>query len=222
MDKNAVNFPAQEINHEGSKEHVSYDQEEKINHEPSPDASQPSVACADKCPEPEKRDVEAVDTEVDDPEPVKVPRSKRRGLFGRFSIVAEVEEPKHYSRRIKWYITFVVALAAVAAPMGSAIIFRKMVPDEITFVRADFPSFTRSNCRRPAYVSHNHESLIRLVHAFYVNIPTLVVFILRDSRTTHDLPHIIHAVFTIQHPCSSITEYRHADCHADSWWRGSG
>lgn len=138
MDNDAGNFAAQEINHESSNEDVSSDQEKKINHEPSPDASQPSIACADKCPKPEKRDVEAVDTEVEDPKPVKVPRSKRRGLFGRFSIVAEVEEPKHYSRRTKWYITFVVALAAVAAPIGSTIIFR-MSPDENTFARANLP-----------------------------------------------------------------------------------
>ena len=59
------------------------------------------------------------------PVAVKVPRSQRRGLFARFAILAEVEEPKHYSRRSKWFITFVVALAAVAAPIGSAIFFRK-------------------------------------------------------------------------------------------------
>ena len=136
MDNHTAKFAAQELDHESSKKNVASDLEEKINDEPSPDASQPSIAPAEKCPEPEKRDVEAVDTtEAEDPKPVKVPRSKRRGLFGRFSIVAEVEEPKHYSRRIKWYITFVVALAAVAAPMGSAIIFRTP-PDENTFVRA--------------------------------------------------------------------------------------
>lgn len=58
------------------------------------------------------------------PQPVKVPPSTRRGLFGRFTILAEVEEPKHYGRKTKWFITFIVALAAAAAPMGSAIFFR--------------------------------------------------------------------------------------------------
>ncbi|KAL9019879.1 MAG: hypothetical protein Q9185_002821 [Variospora sp. 1 TL-2023] len=56
------------------------------------------------------------------PAPVPIPKSQRRGILGRFTVVAEVEEPKAYSRRTKWYITFVIALAAVAAPMGSAII----------------------------------------------------------------------------------------------------
>lgn len=56
---------------------------------------------------------------------IKVPRAKRRGLFGRLSILAEVEEPKDYPRRTKWFITFVVGMAALAAPLGSTIIFRK-------------------------------------------------------------------------------------------------
>lgn len=56
---------------------------------------------------------------------INVPRAKRRGLLGRFSIIAEVEEPKDYPRRTKWFITFVVGMAALAAPLGSTIIFRK-------------------------------------------------------------------------------------------------
>ena len=59
------------------------------------------------------------------PPPVKVPKSQRRGLFGRFTIIAEVEEPKHYSRGTKWFITFIIAMAAVAAPFGSTIILRE-------------------------------------------------------------------------------------------------
>lgn len=57
---------------------------------------------------------------------VKVPRLKRRGLFGQLTLVAEVEDPKTYPRPMKWFITFVVAVAAVVAPMGSAIFFRKL------------------------------------------------------------------------------------------------
>ncbi|KAL8940123.1 MAG: hypothetical protein Q9211_002429 [Gyalolechia sp. 1 TL-2023] len=58
------------------------------------------------------------------PAPVKIPKSRRRGLLGRFTLVAEIEDPQDYARSTKWYITFVVALAAMAAPMGSAIILR--------------------------------------------------------------------------------------------------
>lgn len=58
------------------------------------------------------------------PPAVPVPRRQRRGLLAQVTIIAEVTEPKHYSRSIKWTITFLVALAAAAAPLGSAIFFR--------------------------------------------------------------------------------------------------
>ena len=57
---------------------------------------------------------------------VKVPRPQRRGLFGRFALLAEVVNPYDYDDRIKWFITFIVAFAAMAAPMGSTIFFRKL------------------------------------------------------------------------------------------------
>lgn len=60
-------------------------------------------------------------------QPVKVPRSHRRGLFGRLTILAEVEDPKLYPRATKWFITFVVAIAGMAAPLGSTIIFGENV-----------------------------------------------------------------------------------------------
>jgi hypothetical protein len=54
-----------------------------------------------------------------------IPRSKRRGLLARFTIIPEVERPYDYNRSTKWLITLQVALAAAAAPMGSAILLRK-------------------------------------------------------------------------------------------------
>jgi hypothetical protein len=57
--------------------------------------------------------------------PISIPRSKRRGLLARFTIIPEVQNPYDYKRSIKWFITFQVAIAAAAAPMGSAIILRK-------------------------------------------------------------------------------------------------
>lgn len=55
---------------------------------------------------------------------IKVSRSDRRGLFSRFALVAEVTEPYDYKDSTKWFITFVVSIAAAAAPIGSAIILR--------------------------------------------------------------------------------------------------
>ena len=124
MDNDTAKIGAQEIDHESSKAEVEPGLEEKIEAESSPEGSQPENEHAAREPDAHQRDVERVESETQDPTPVKVPRSQRRGLFGRFTIVAEVEEPKHYSRRTKWYITFVVSLAAVAAPIGSTVIFR--------------------------------------------------------------------------------------------------
>jgi hypothetical protein len=54
-----------------------------------------------------------------------VPRSKRRGLLGRLSIIPEVDRPYDYANTTKWLITLIVAIAAAAAPLGSAIFFRE-------------------------------------------------------------------------------------------------
>ncbi|KFY36971.1 hypothetical protein V494_04913 [Pseudogymnoascus sp. VKM F-4513 (FW-928)] len=52
-----------------------------------------------------------------------IPRSRRRGLLGRLALIPEVSHPPEYTRKTKWLITFIVAAAAAAAPMGSAILF---------------------------------------------------------------------------------------------------
>ena len=57
----------------------------------------------------------------------KVPRSERRGLLGRFTIVAEVTDPYDYPRRHKWFLTFVIAVAGAAAPMASSIVLPALV-----------------------------------------------------------------------------------------------
>lgn len=55
---------------------------------------------------------------------IAVPRAERRGILARFTVVPEVEKPYHYASSTKWFITFVVAVAAAAAPIGSAILLR--------------------------------------------------------------------------------------------------
>ena len=97
--------------------------ETQISRSPSP-ASEP----VEKRSTDGGHDVEAQVLNTDErpnPPPIKVPRSQRRGFLGRLTILAEVEEPKNYPRSTKWFLTFVVAQAAMAAPMGSAILFRK-------------------------------------------------------------------------------------------------
>ncbi|OCK77589.1 MFS transporter [Lepidopterella palustris CBS 459.81] len=62
------------------------------------------------------------------PEAVHIERSKRRGLFASLALIPEVTNPYHYQRRTKWFITVMVAIAAAAAPMGSAIIMPVLIP----------------------------------------------------------------------------------------------
>lgn len=85
-------------------------------------------------------------------QPVKVPRMNRRGLFGRFTILAEVNEPTSYPRQTKWFITFVVSMAGVAAPLGSTIIFREgylllisMQPTNQLHMKRRFPKLLQSS-----------------------------------------------------------------------------
>ena len=155
MDDETAKMGAKKIDHESSNEDVTSALEEKVEVESNPGAALPKTERAAEETNTSQRDLEEVETETEDPEPIKVPRSQRRGLFGRFTILAEVEEPKHYPRKVKWYITFVVALAAMAAPLGSAIIFR-MAQTKAYQLWLTHPSFSPSNCRRPTYVSHNH------------------------------------------------------------------
>ena len=51
-------------------------------------------------------------------------KAQCHGLFGRVCYLYEAENPKQYPNKIKWFITLTVALAAAAAPLGSAIILR--------------------------------------------------------------------------------------------------
>ncbi|KAI0540553.1 major facilitator superfamily domain-containing protein [Xylaria digitata] len=52
-----------------------------------------------------------------------VPKESRRGLLPWLSLVHEVDKPYNYSNGVKWVLTLFVAIAASAAPMGSAILY---------------------------------------------------------------------------------------------------
>ena len=71
----------------------------------------------------ESVDLEKIQSEPPPP-PVKVSPSQRRGLLARCALLAEVTEPKHYARPTKYFITFIIALAGMAAPIGSTVVLR--------------------------------------------------------------------------------------------------
>ncbi|KAL6880822.1 major facilitator superfamily domain-containing protein [Trichoderma novae-zelandiae] len=52
-----------------------------------------------------------------------VPRSQRRGVLARLTVVPEVERPYDYKKSTKWGITLTIALATAAAPLGSSIFY---------------------------------------------------------------------------------------------------
>jgi hypothetical protein len=48
-----------------------------------------------------------------------IPRRNRRGLFAQLVIgIPEIDDPVQYSPRTKNFIVFIIAIAAIAAPMG--------------------------------------------------------------------------------------------------------
>ncbi|KAI1429144.1 major facilitator superfamily domain-containing protein [Xylaria sp. FL1777] len=52
-----------------------------------------------------------------------VPKESRRGLLPWLSLIPEIDNPYHYANSVKWVLTLFVAVAASAAPMGSAILY---------------------------------------------------------------------------------------------------
>lgn len=112
-----------------------------------------------------------------------IPRSRRRGLLGRLALIPEVTRPPEYTRKTKWLITFIVALAAAAAPMGSAILFRELIDSfqlynlNLLFPSTDFFSYSTTVVSRAPCLKHDHESFRCFIYACHVYIPVMVVFI---------------------------------------------
>lgn len=105
-----------------SETQTNNETERDMTLESSTDSSQPRPAQ----PEPPSR-------VKPDPAPLQlsndtviIPRSKRRGFLGSVTVIPEIERPYNYANRTKWVITGVIALASAAAPLGSAIFFRKL------------------------------------------------------------------------------------------------
>nr|POF01192.1 mfs transporter ops2 [Quercus suber] len=66
-------------------------------------------------------------------EAIVVPRAQRRGLLARLTLIAEITDPYAYARKKKWLLTFVVALAGAAAPMGSSLVLPALNDIAATF-----------------------------------------------------------------------------------------
>jgi hypothetical protein len=109
---------------------------------------------------------------------VEVPRSQRRGLLGRFTLVAEVQDPYDYSNSLKWFITFIVAFAAAAAPMGSSIFFRKSIlthRGQRVCINPAHVSFAWTGRPRPQYLPNHYQPISSTIHAKHGDISFVVV-----------------------------------------------
>jgi hypothetical protein len=94
---------------------------------PAGAAAEPTAKTCDEAASTNKFQLRA--TQLRDPvnrlHPLSViPRSKRRGLLGRFAIIPEINNSYEYCNSTKWGITATVSLATVVAPMGSSIFYR--------------------------------------------------------------------------------------------------
>ena len=178
--------------------------------------------CSSIATNPDAVDVEsqASNHNAEPPTPlaVKVLKSQRRGLLSRFAILAEVEEPKHYSRHSKWFITFVVASAAAAAPMGSAIFYRKKghYDDWLLFANNTPRSVSSGGLRRFSYSADNRQSIYRNVYALHGYLSSVVVVILRNSRAPNGLHRVILPLFIMEHTIGAFYQHNHASNNADA------
>lgn len=117
------------------------------------------------------------------PPAIVVRRGERRGLFANLSIIPEVTRPYDYKNKTKWLITLIVAIAAAAAPLGSAIFFRKYSKKPTTLYTpysfADhYYSCSQSSLSRSTHYTDHHQPISSSVYALHVNISPVVVIVL--------------------------------------------
>ena len=118
------------------EEHDSHKREDAISIAPSRASTSSDHSSSDPeaaSPTVKKRPVTLSRTTSVTPDAVLVPRTQRRGLLARFTLIPEVENPYHYTRKTKWFLTFIVAFCAMAAPMGSAIVMPVLQEISIVF-----------------------------------------------------------------------------------------
>ena len=87
------------------------------------------------------------------------PCSKHRGLFNHLIVVKAIEEPIAYSRRLKWFITFLAAGAAAIDPISSTILYRTHLMVNLLNLSLTVGGSGPPTARqRPAYISDSCQS----------------------------------------------------------------
>ncbi len=145
-----------------------------------------------------------------------IERQHRRGLLGQFSYIPEVTRPVEYTRRTKWIITMTVALAAAAAPQGSAIFFRASQTPQLFQLGMKVPILIRHSCpptnrRRVQHHRHRHQPLRRPLHALHVHLPPLVVLLQRNPGSTDHIPLLLPPLLRLVDRLRSRPLHRHTN-----------
>lgn len=139
------------------------------------------------------------------PDAIVVPRSQRRGLLARFALIPEVENPEHYARQTKWFLTFIVAFCAMAAPMGSAIVMPVLQEISTAFNATE----TVTNMSVAVYMLSM--SIFPLWWSSFFGATGQAYYIHK----------FVHTLRSICHPLCHQQKHRHAYCLPCSVWRRS-
>jgi multidrug resistance protein len=118
------------------QEHNTHLKEDEISIAPSRTSTSSDHSSSSASPTPTNpkfRPITLSRTTSVTPDAILIPRTQRRGLLARFTLIPEVENPYHYTRKTKWFLTFIVAFCAMAAPMGSAIVMPVLHEISIAF-----------------------------------------------------------------------------------------
>lgn len=225
MNHNNAQRPAQD--QERASSDLNQSSREK-NNEDVQSSTDPSVINGLEDSHPDEKNIASVRSNTR-PEsirspPIKVPRSQRRGLFGRFTILAEVEEPRDYKNKTKWFITSLVSLAALAAPLGSTIIFRESSSTANPCPLSNH-IWCSCACRYHKILSHhleNRQSLSRPLHAGHGDLSAVVVIFLGNFRPPHNLSDLIQSVRAVHRIDRGLDQRHNVDCSADAWRRSFG
>ena len=107
----------------------------------------------------------------------------RTGFLSFLVIVPPIANTTHYNRRTKWMLTIIVALAALAAPLGSNILLRKWSTKSFLFSTpiSDIICLTRENSGSCSHlgvlprVAYSGQLVRRTICACCWHHPTVVV-----------------------------------------------
>lgn len=140
------------------------------------------------------------------------PCSKHGGFFNHLIVVKTIEDPVAYTRKLKWFITFLAAGAAAIDPISSTIFYRTHLPVTVgnlsLTVGSSGPPIAR---QRLAYISYSCKSCSCPFAAEPRHLSAVVVFPVGEIWTSCSLYRVDDPVPGLQHSLREIDFDRYAD-----------